>query len=237
VKRATVVKTLPTDELIARVARDEMEGRMGDAPLQWAGQCHGAAMVVVGAIGEEQAVVRRGYFTGKVDPRSYFAGVPSQHSWVELRNGEIVDPTRFAFTCDPAWPLWHAPVELARDEYDIGGCRMQARSGFPPSAEDTQKELVELEFPENEAAPAHYAQMLQQPLDLHGDDWLQCSVEQIAWLAHLPIREGREEPGMISPFFAPELFEAIIRADLGALIPIDRRDWMLPEHSDGRASF
>ena len=54
----------------------------GLAPVEWAGQCHGASMALVSLLGSESATVRRGYFIGTVAPGAYFDGRPSQHSWV-----------------------------------------------------------------------------------------------------------------------------------------------------------
>jgi hypothetical protein len=217
----------------SRLGKRKMEGRLGGPPETWAGNCHGASMAVVDELGEDVAVVRRGYFTGHCHPFSYFGrkGGVGQHSWVELRDGSVLDPTRFAITVeDPEWPVWHGPA----GEYDIGGCRSQAPAGDPPSVFDSEHEPIELVCGSAEHLAVH---LLGLPSEYYGEDWMQVSPEQVAWLAHLPIREGREDPGTISPFFAPELYEAIINAEQGALIPIDRRDWMLPEHSDGRAAF
>lgn len=206
----------------------DMEGRMGGPPEQWAGQCHQAASAVVDAVGAEHAVVRRGYFTGTIAPGAYFDGRVSQHSWVELRDGRVCDPTRFAFTREDAWPLWVGPA----DDYDIGGCRLQAPSGRPPGIYGSERDPIDLET----GCAEHIAQLLGQPDECYSDDWISVSHEQLSWLAHLPIREG-EGQGVLNRFFAAEVYEAIIDAGQGALIPIDRRDWMLPEHSAGRASF
>ena len=71
----------------------------------------------------------------------------------------------------------------------------------------------------------------------YGEDWVTLTLEQIGWLANLPIRTRREEQGTLSSFFVAEVYQAIIDAGYGALIPIDRRDWILPETSEGRSAF
>lgn len=216
--------------------REQMEERLGAPPAEWAGRCHEAACAVVELLGADTATVRRGYFTGERHPDAHFYKTPCQHSWVELRDHSIVDPTRFAFTCDPEWPLWHGAGKLVHDEYDIGGCRSEGRAGYPPAPDG---ELIELTL----SSVERVAELLQQPSDLV---WLEEDIEhstilvskgQLFYLAHLPIIDGAEEMGTLSPFFAPEIFAAIMDAGEGALIPIDRRDWMLPERSEGRSSF
>lgn len=225
-----------SQQTVIRIGKRAMEGRLGGPPASWAGNCHGASLAVVDELGEEVAVVRRGYFTGRCHPLSHFGrqGGVSQHSWVELRDGSVLDPTRFAITfVDADWPVWHGAGGVVTAEYDIGGCRSQAPSGDAPSVLGSDGDPIELECESAE----HFATMLALPAEYFGEGWMQISLEQIAWLAHLPIRAGSEDTGTISHFFAPELYEAIINAGHGALIPIDRRDWMLPEHSDGRACF
>lgn len=210
--------------------REQLESLMNDKPPEeWAGSCHGASMAVAEAMGEEHAAVRRGYFIGEIASGAYFDGRPSQHSWVELRDGTVVDPTRFAFVGGPAWPLWTGPS----DDYDIGGCKRAPAKGSPPSSYDSEKDPVDLEFEDT----SYLVDLLGLPSEYYGEDWVTLTVEQLGWLANLPIRTGREEQGTLNSFFVAEIYEAIIDAGYGALIPIDRKDWILPNKSDGRVRF
>lgn len=49
-----------------------------------------------------------------------------------------------------------------------------------------------------------------------------------------PIEEGVQKALEADGY---EVYQAIIDAGYGALIPIDRRDWILPETSEGRSAF
>lgn len=215
---------------------DDMVERAG--PMAgWAGKCHGISMVLVGLLNELNdgppvATLRRGYFIGEVAKGSYFDGRPSQHSWVELRDGTVLDPTRGAFTLLPFWPIWVGDDE----DYDVGGCKCPLiASGDPPDPYDSESAEVEL----NLESIDYVVGLLGRALDYGDDDgagWVLVSREQVAWLAHLPVRE-EERPGVLSRTFAAEVYAAIDDAGYGALIPIDRKDWILPERSGGRAAF
>lgn len=214
--------------LDALPGRREMETAMGSKPEDWAGSCHGAAMLVVEHVGPELATVRRGYFIGTIAPGAYFDGRPAQHSWVELRDGRVCDPTRFAFTGEPAWPLWVGPS----DDYDIGGCETMTPAGRPPDVYESEREMVDIDT----GCVDYLLGLLGLPGECYGEDWVSVSPEQLGWLAHLPIKDG-EAQGVLARFFAAEVYQAIIDAGYSALIPIDRRDWILPEQSEGRSSF
>jgi hypothetical protein len=79
------------------VSREDAVREMGSEPEEWAGSCHAISTVIAKLIGPESATVRRGYFTGETVPGAYFHNAFCQHSWVELRDGRVCDPTRFAF--------------------------------------------------------------------------------------------------------------------------------------------
>lgn len=206
----------------------------GGAPAEWAGCCHQVSSAVADLIGEEHAVVRRGYFLGPVAPDSYFGrlGGVSQHSWVELRDGRVLDPTRFAIVGGKPWPLWVGPD----DEYDIGGCKRAAPAGRAPHLCESAGEPIELKI----ESAGYVADLLgASSFDFseeEGDSYVMVSREQAAWLANLPVKD-REGAGVLSRMFAAEVYEALMDCGMSALIPIDRRDWILPERSDGRSAF
>jgi hypothetical protein len=82
----------------------------------------------------------------------------------------------------------------------------------------------------------YVADLLGLPREFRGDDYVSLNRLQVGWLANLPIKTG-EGQGVLCRFFAAEVYEAICDAGFAALIPIDRRDWILPERSKGRSSF
>lgn len=209
---------------VSLASQDALVKRMGGPPAQWAGRCHEAAFALVAEleeIGVEGAVLRRGYFIGRTKPGALFHERPVQHSWVELADGQVCDPTRFAFTLDEVWPLWVGPA----DEYDVGGMRSQGSSGPPPDCDDVEIEL-------KVSSVDYFVGLLGLPEEFYGegddgeDGWLLVSHAQAHWLAHLPVTDG-EGAGVLSRFFAPELFEAMDAAKLKVLIPIDRWDYVM----------
>lgn len=212
----------------------EMLSEMGRPAEDWAGNCHGASRALAKLLGPEEATVRRGYFIGETKPGAFFHGRPSQHSWVELRDGRVADPTRFAFVGGPAWPPWVGPG----DDYDIGGCRTTAPRGTPPDPYETERPPTEI----NLMAVDYIATLLGSPShdygfdDDTGEGWIMVTNEQAIWLANLPIKD-REEQGQLARWYAAEVYEALCDAGFSGFIPIDRRDWILPERSEGRSSF
>jgi len=209
---------------VSLASQDALVKRMGGPPAAWAGRCHEAAFALVAELeemGVEGAALRRGYFIGRTKPGALFHERPVQHSWVELADGQVCDPTRFAFTLDEMWPLWIGPA----DEYDVGGMRSQGSSGPPPDCDDAEIEL-------KVSSVDYFAGLLGLPEEFYGegddgeDGWLLIGHAQAHWLAHLPVVDG-EGPGVLSRFFAPELFEAMEAAKLKVLIPIDRWDYVM----------
>lgn len=198
---------------------EEAERIVGTPAEEWKNRCHEISMKLAPHI--DGSKVRRGLFYGPIT-----ASV-GQHSWIELPDGTVLDPTCHAFTDRP--PMWHGPA----DEYDVGGCRYQ-QAPSPPRFYETEHDEIEL----NLGSVYYVADLLRQDTDLwgegdengwsEGDNWIIVSVEQLFWLAHLPIRD-KEENGVLARWFAAEVYEAIIDAGHGAAIPIDRRKWILDE--------
>lgn len=212
---------------VSLASQDALVKRMGASPAQWAGRCHEAAFALVAELeemGVEGAVLRRGYFIGRTKPGALFHDRPVQHSWVELADGQVCDPTRFAFTLDEVWPLWVGPA----DEYDVGGMRSQGASPPPPPPDSFADSDAEIEL--KVSSVEYFAGLLGLLPEWFGDDgedgWLLITRSQAHWLAHLPVVEG-EGAGVLSRFFAPELFEALDDAKLKVLIPIDRWDYVM----------
>lgn len=200
--------------------------RIGIPTSEWAGKCHGISLAVAPLVA---GVVRRGLFTGEVKLDSYFGqrGGVYQHSWVELVNGLVLDPTRHAFAGGPVM-LWIGP----NDEYDIGGCKSQHPSGMSPF--QTSEPTVVL----NVDSIQYFADLFDGTAEVwfapDGESGeILLTVEQALWFANLPVKE-REAPGVLARWFAAEGYEALVRAGQKALIPIDRLDWILPEHREIR---
>lgn len=185
---------------------------------EWAGACHGISSAIAPLVG---GVVRRGYFIGDTKPGAYFHGSFSQHSWVELPDGQVLDPTRFAFVGGEP-EAWVGPD----DDYDIGGCRSAAPSGSPPvvSGDDVVLSMLSVDYVSD--LLGGWADVEREGDDGGGVVFL--AMEQALWLANLPVKE-REAPGVLARWFAAEVYEALVNAGQRALIPIDRLEWIAPD--------
>jgi hypothetical protein len=190
-------------------AAERLVGRPLD---QWDGRCHLVSTMLAQAVG---GVVHRGYYLGPKVEGAFFHGAFSQHSWIALPDGTVVDPTRHAFDLSPRWPLWRGPA----DEYDVGGCKSQPPSG-PPASRHGDEKLVAVTIEQadlNETGlgftlPAMPAPMLTR--------------DECAWLAHLPVKD-QPHLGAMTKDVAERVYRALIDAGQGELIAIDRRAWVL----------
>jgi len=96
-----------------------------DMPVaNWPGNCHGVAEAILRRLPVAGMRLVRGHFDGHVSRESIYRGGPQQHSWLELEDGRILDPTRWAMT-NPRRPRIYLG---ANDHYDEGGLMMRAQS-------------------------------------------------------------------------------------------------------------
>jgi hypothetical protein len=214
---------------------EEAEALVGMPLRAWDGHCHAVSAALAARVG---GVVRRGIFTGETTWGAMFHERPCQHSWIELPDERVCDPTRPAFTCCARWPLWIGPA----GEYDVCGCRSQSPADPPPDSWDlTNWKGEEVDMFDLRLGSYDYVGDLcgVDPEFVHEEEpsGVELTFRQCAWLAGLPIRDA-EGPGVLSRFFAAEVYEELIRVGLDALIPIDRRDWILGDGGElyGRAT-
>lgn len=213
-----------------------------DIPLKrWAGNCHGISTLLVDK-GIVPGVVRRGYWLGDCAPNAYFRSNFAQHSWIELPNGGVCDPTGFAFqlansgtpefvTPDPTEPLLTYIGIMGDTLYDIGGCRMFSKATPPPpspsSVYETESEPIML----TGGAYQYIADLLgADPTFVYDSEptALEVSHEQAMWLANLPVLD-KEGPYNLARWMAAEVYEMLVNAGERAMIPIDRLDWIAPD--------
>jgi hypothetical protein len=134
---------------------------------------------------------------------------------VALPNDQILDATAHAFIGGPAKVRI---IDPPAEAYDPCSWRQRiARLHPAPDVLDTERELVEVEL----GSAEYVAGLLRLPNEFWGEDWLQCSFEQVFWLANCPVTRS-QGPGM-NWFYAAEVYEAIAELGQKALIPID--DW------------
>lgn len=198
---------------------DEATAILGTGPADWEWSCHAVSTALQPHV--PGGKVRRGFYLGATTKPVV------QHSWIELPDGQVLDPTIHAFTDHP--PLSIRPA----DEYDIGGCKSQTPS-YPPGTGGAG-EVFDVDV----MSVDYFADLLQLHADEwdHGateDDpgWMAVDIRQLHWLAHAPVRD-EERNGVLSRFFAPEAYDLIASAGHQALIPIDRWHWVMDEPYPG----
>jgi hypothetical protein len=93
-------------------------------PLEeWPGNCHGVAEATLKRLPVEGMRMVRGHYTGHVSSKSVYRGSIQQHSWLELGDGRILDPTRWAMDRPGSAYLYVGD----NDAYDEGGLAMRAK--------------------------------------------------------------------------------------------------------------
>lgn len=178
-----------------------------DVPIEkWGGRCHEIARLML----DKKLVVgklRYGHWLGLVSEKSMFGKYPNglvRHGWIELDDGNIVDPTRFEF--EQKEPYIYVGKN---DYYDAGGniWRMKMMVPAPEFSEEEKHVILSV----NSDATMN---LLEEMLKVNGSlGKIIITVKQAFWLANLPLQafEGLAKP----------IYEALIEAKLGAFIPYD----------------
>lgn len=103
---------------------EDLSKEIGIPLEQWPGNCHGIAEAVLRRVPVEGMRLVRGFFNGFISRNSvYKGGGVQQHSWLELADGRILDPTRWAMT-NPGKPAIYIGYN---DHYDEAGLMMRAQ--------------------------------------------------------------------------------------------------------------
>lgn len=190
---------------------------------EWPGNCHAVASAILERAPIQGMRLVRGHFHGFVSRKSVYSGGPCQHSWLELEDGRILDPTRWAME-HPDHPEIYCGEN---DVYDEAGLEIGAR--MPPV------------FPGQAVG-------FEASLARAGDEALERIAKAMGCVAPSDLApEGRElrlfadriQLRLKSPpeqMSAPQdLFQALEAAGLKALIKIDIwKKVMEPEHGKVR---
>jgi len=181
---------------------------------QWSGNCYAIAAAML-ANGLACGTLRYGHYWGPVDEGSSFYDTAvtlgwTPHGWIET-DKHIIDPTRWVFTLeDPE--IFLGLRSTYDEEYDVGGNQRRMMTlKSPPPFERAKYSVKPVVVPKR-------LRLAVEAVGLRLNRG-RLSYNQIFWLANLP----------------PKLFVAKVKEiflwledlDMGALIPIDNRDFVL----------
>ena len=187
----------------------KVEKAIGIPAKKWNGRCH----EIAGLMLDRKLVegkLRYGHWIGPISPKSIFANYPQgliRHGWIELKDGRVVDPSRFGFENKEPY-IYIGP----NDHYDAGGNKFRLNNMKPaPNYSGAEKKITL-------SLKGYLARALvQEMLGLTGKgSKISITMRQAFWLANLPLQTFN---GLAKP-----VYEALIEANLGALIPYDNRE-------------
>lgn len=187
----------------------EAELIVGHPAIEWGGRCYEMASKLEDAY---RGAAVYGHWLGPVSRGSIFSyrAVTGfvQHGWIEMPDGGVVDPTRWAFEAvDPY--IYVGP----NDHYDRGGNALRMRMAGPAPPATTEPGTVLTVPPET--ATLLFAMTGWRDLDNLSDD-------QLRWLAHM-------SPEVYGFEHARTILQALADAGQKARIPIDNWRWAMEE--------
>lgn len=197
------------------ITLEELEEETKMPTPEWAGNCYAVACAASDMIGGSEAIY--GHWTGPVAEGSRFSnrGLIGfvQHGWVLLKDGHILDPTRWVFENVKPY-LYIGP----NDHYDEGGnhFRMAIRNSPPPwdPLDNVYEVTREILPPE----PWRFVEKLLKLDEIMAKDYTPGDVTfaQLHWLANYDPQqmEGHAEA----------IYEMLTHFHMEAHIPFDNRN-------------
>ncbi len=185
----------------------QVEKATGISADKWEGFCHHIACYTLDS-GLVKGKARYGHFRGKVHPKSIFADNPvPQHGWIELEDGSIIDPTRWAFENKKPY-IYHASEST---DYDAGGNDLRREMmSDQPAYTDTERQI---EIPDTNEAIA-----LRSVLGIDTTRNV-ISISEAMWVANLPLD--------MLDIVAKPVFETLVAMKLTVFIPVDNKELVL----------
>lgn len=180
---------------------------------RWPGNCFGIAAMVVKA-GLVKGVAVYGHYHGPIAQNGFFGAKArvsfSQHGWVALDDGRVLDPTRWVFENREPY-IYVGP---SSEEYDEGGNQINAAlRGTPPDYDPNDKQYGFTDDQIGTAAWQRVEKILRIDVSRQEPGFL--TTRQIAWLANADFNG-------LQPH-AEAIYQAIEAQGLGAFIPQDNR--------------
>lgn len=200
---------------------------IGKPPEQWKGNCYCVASKMV----QEDVLMTEcraiyGHYLGPISSKSYFKfrkGMPFvHHGWIELPNGDIIDPTRWVFEAkEPYIALIDRGDDVA-EEYDEGGNKWREAFQTPPPK--YRKGDKQFPFTLNKFDKLDGRTYV---LSLFGDKRMnvkEICLDQIFWLANLSLN--------VLGIYAESVYNYLVGMGVSAFIPIDNRLKILGEENE-----
>jgi hypothetical protein len=185
----------------------------------WEGNCYAIACKIVNdEVIHDDCRAVYGHYLGYISQKSMFRnrrGMPfCQHGWVELSNGDIVDPTRWVFEAKDPYIAFIKKDEAVAEEYDEGGNGWRHATTNPPPAYSADDKQVSFKYEEFDRCDGR-----TYVLGLLGDKRKEIdklSDAQIFWLANLSLQT--------LGIYAREIYAYIEFVGCDAFIPWDNKN-------------
>jgi len=175
---------------------------------EWAGQCFAVASQLVKAHRLPGDAVY-GMFVGKIAKNSHFSQRQhgfTQHGWIRMKSGVLIDPTRWVF--EAVTPYIFVTMDTAHPDYDEGANTMLELSQKFRKAFGLVKKGNDLVVPK--ALQAAVGKLLEGAPRPH------VSTSELFAVANTPL-------GQLGPQAKP-IYKWLINAGHSALIPYDNRN-------------
>ena len=191
----------------------EAEAAIGIPVEEWAGNCHGISELLL-THGVVKGKLRYGHWTGPVSSDTDFSKYPKglvRHGWIELPDKRIVDPTRYVF--ESVEPYIYVGEN---DYYDAGGNVFRKENMRPvPQFSESEKQVI---LASEDLAEQFIFESLGRVAE---NGSVPVTIKQAFWLANLPLD--------ILGVAARQIYQALILAEQGALIPFDNQQLVFEE--------
>jgi hypothetical protein len=185
----------------------------------WKGACSKVADALQDEMEPGEVAMIRGHWIGPVADGSLFARKPvSGHTWLQMKDGTIVDPTRWVFeNVEP-----YIFVGSDDENYDEGGQRLrEAVRVMRGSAPRWDKAHVQYTF---EGPTKVWVWIESQFEDTSPDKAWTLSRWQVAWIANTSPREFWP--------FAPIIYHWLEKVGMKTYVPIDLWRMVEREHPE-----
>jgi len=183
--------------------------------MDWKGNCYGIASKIVNdEVIDDNCRAIYGHYLGPISRTSMFKdriGMPFvPHGWIELSNGDIIDPTRWVFEDEKPYIAKIDKDDVA-EEYDEGGNGWRANWQDPAPQYDKTERCFPIVL-KDEACSEYLMDLL---IDERKENIKEVSLGQMFWIANLSL--------LTLGLFAKDIFTWIDNMGLKALIPMDNQ--------------